>query len=69
MTEQEAKQKWCPMLRENRPAMFAGEHWYACITDKCMMWRWEKELDYDDRGYPTGRSDTDEGYCGLGGTP
>ena len=67
MTEDEAKTKWCPLVR-----LFpAGDYWQStngvdlmmgtahdmrpltrCIASKCMMWR----------HLPGSR-----GYCGLGG--
>lgn len=36
VTKEEAKTKWCPYLGK-------------CITDKCMMWKWE--LLFDDKAY------------------
>lgn len=48
MTEDQAKTKWCPMVRE-RP--FAIERFHAqqngidrCIGAACMMWRWEHPM-------------------------
>lgn len=59
MTEEEAKQKWCPMMRyiideegddviSNRCTNFKHEYGAAtdsttCIASDCMMWRWNKE--------------------------
>jgi hypothetical protein len=58
MTEQEARTKWCPMVRiavfstsVNRIKNSDSTH---CIASGCMMWRplpWQS------------------GYCGLGGKP
>ena len=66
MTEDEAKRKWCPMVR------FAGaqvafnrdtqtpEYVTRCIGSECMMWR-------ETSAPPiTGKF---HGYCGLGGKP
>ena len=60
VTEAEAKQRWCPQIRDgyedngsshnrfgtNSPQ----EHDYPCIGSRCMMWRW---------------STRDLGRCGL----
>ncbi len=66
MTEDDAKQKWCPMVRlvpvtfmgklhaifSNQPDdAFSGE---SCIGSDCMMWRESPEEPWS-------------GYCGLGG--
>ena len=71
MTEDEAKSKWCPMVRiHEQPAEGKGPNMYAynrpgimgqmtCIASECMAWRWQKE-------YGDGKT---EGYCGLAGTP
>jgi hypothetical protein len=64
MTEEEAKEKWCPMAGQ-RPL---AEH-EKCVASECMMWRWNtagfKYCDGDRVDVP---SKTD-GYCGLGGKP
>lgn len=69
MTEDEARQKWCPMVREggavfvsNRSS--AQQHAFNCIASDCMMWRWRKP-GFD--GVPS--SDKTKGYCGLAGKP
>ena len=79
MTEDEAKTKWCPMIRwtsaqngldsfENRGANC------MCITSDCMMWRWKTEYSsITDNGNGTstinwGANKRTEGGCGLGGT-
>jgi hypothetical protein len=68
MTEEEAKTKWCPMVRfeigpqnaawQNVAYSNRGEEFSPrvcrCIASDCMMWR----------GEPDGES-----YCGLGGRP
>jgi hypothetical protein len=76
MTEEEAKQKWCPQVRT---LMWVGEkaehplisnravdeadgydERHCCIGSDCMMWRWI----YLQNGEKTPR-----GFCGLGGKP
>lgn len=70
MTEEEAKQKWCPMVRipytmdpgafvHNRDAdgYISASLAYKCIASDCMMWRWEDEA--------IGMKK--HGYCGLAG--
>ena len=75
MTEDEAKTKWCPMVRQgyndkigemnNQWAfdkLFSGK----CIASGCMMWRWkiislELAMRNADKQIPA------EGYCGLAG--
>ena len=63
LTEQEAKSKWCPMVRYNwnAPNNTAGinrneGNLNNCIASRCMMWRG----DYYKNG---------AGYCGLSGKP
>ncbi len=54
MTEQDAKKKWCPMVRfnycgsdmtdVNRPSEMDS---MRCIASDCMMWRWDmSEMEY-----------------------
>jgi hypothetical protein len=65
MTEEQARTKWCPMVRfqhqlgTNRDACFdhAGTH---CIGSDCMMWRWDVEACREG-------PEVDHGYCGLAG--
>jgi hypothetical protein len=61
MTEEEARKKWCPMVRFNATGAnrwtFADcpDDWEAkdrenpdmarCIASDCMMWRWNKYLE------------------------
>ena len=65
MTEEEARQKWCPMAREyivnNDPDrhtnMFDDRN--ECLASECMAWRWTvKHQDI-----------ASHGYCGLAGKP
>lgn len=76
MTEDEAKQKWCPMVR----ALFVvGQHGVACnvfqkdgedfkaacIGSDCMMWRKVALTESLTDLYKEGAEST--GYCGLAG--
>lgn len=58
LTEEDAKTKWCPMVR----APYGGygsvntyDKHFKCIASDCAMWRWSK--------LPA------QGYCGLAGKP
>ena len=64
MTEEEAKKKWCPMVRfhvvpESSQTVYSnrdGDNLSSrCIASDCMMWQC----------YVGGK----EGWCGLGGNP
>jgi hypothetical protein len=67
MTEDEAKKKWCPMIRDcgtYQGMIYSGVNssegnpaGYNCIASDCMMWRWREWVD----DLPI------EGNCGLGG--
>lgn len=75
MTEEEAKTKWCPMVRKTM--------WYdqVCLASGCMMWRWEPYGEWcirlQDSKQSSPNMDMNErmillprnGYCGLGGKP
>lgn len=66
MTEDEAMQKWCPILGL-AGAAFASAGRVAggpknCIGSACMLWRWDVEKC---RKGP----EVDHGYCGLAGKP
>ena len=67
MKEEEAKTKWCPMVRQslaNYPTFNRGDAENTlnndskcpcnCVASLCMMWRTKSEFLTD-------------GYCGLGG--
>lgn len=76
MTEQEAKEKWCPMVRaamgvDDNNAANAGckpeervLSYSLCVASACMMWRWIGEV-----GLCEGDHEGATGYCGLGGRP
>jgi len=82
MTEDQAKQKWCPMVRFNdRNSETAYNAWYdtsggegrcKCIGSACMMWRWdaitpEEKRQLREYGDSTGPLLAIPGYCGLAG--
>ena len=68
MTEDEAKTKWCPMVRwsggpdiklTNREGKGGFGVAVTCIGSDCMMWRWDGDSRVEDC----------HGHCGLGGKP
>jgi hypothetical protein len=72
MHEDEAKQKWCPMVRTvnhhigvrgglHHDEMRSGD---VCIASNCMMWRWDTEEKFGNRVL----SEVN-GHCGLAGNP
>lgn len=82
MTEDEAKTKWCPMVRMgavlnegvaavNRVTQAQGDK-ANCIGSACMMWKFKPEMVNVSTSIavdwlkPTGKM-TDDGYCGLAG--
>lgn len=83
MTEEEAKEKWCPMVKP----FFVPTHEYAertallnvtrneggnnCIASACMMWRWEKSPEYVAKLNKNNVGDLAiaVGFCGLAGKP
>jgi hypothetical protein len=76
MTEDEAKKKWCPLVRNNPLApdeSYAGvttrdnkpDYERNCIASACMMWR-EADRVEDPENYGTY---IPTGYCGLAGEP
>ena len=66
MKEEDAKTKWCPMVRKELHCTGPINRWdgevyeyseeFRCITSECMMWRTTSEFLTD-------------GFCGLGGKP
>ncbi len=78
MTEDEAKEKWCPMVRTadsgepgalavNRDAAVPAN--YNCIASDCMMWAWSGEV-IQGKGRDGILNDyikysDNYGYCGL----
>jgi hypothetical protein len=73
MTEDEAKQKLCPMARNE--VLDSNDNFHAltnrgakCIGSACMMWRKEK-LEYTEEPIPEADFRSPPGYCGLAGKP
>ena len=75
MTEEEAKKKWCPMVRisgagssgaiSNRGCTDEGVHddmAQMCMASDCMAWRWEEQCE---TCLQAGLKES--GYCGLAG--
>ena len=60
MKEEEARQKWCPMVRAGPGCNRTGwESYDRCNASDCTMWVWEEPL----KGYP---QDIEKyGHCGL----
>jgi hypothetical protein len=83
MTEQEAKTKWCPMVRhvgpkaplDSTPPDAVHNNGAYCKGSQCMMWRWEPHRLGDNPTitvHSDGRSTSDDpkpmsGGCGLPG--
>jgi len=66
MTEQEAKTKWCPMVRHVTTNGCNSSGFETCIASDCMMWRYKTN---GQMGYDRNPDDIclASGYCGLGG--
>lgn len=63
MTEEQARERWCPMVRhtagnDENAAFNRNTEWpkvnLNCVASECMAWRW---------------TDAARGYCGLVGKP
>jgi hypothetical protein len=70
MTEEEAKKKWCPMIRGFHMGTFkrhiTEKTASNCIASECMMWRWKTFIEASDKE-KWGEKKDFNGYCGLGG--
>lgn len=70
MTEEEAKTKWCPMVRwygnANQYEDVFDNRGYncTCVASGCMMWRWNYKKEENRDLYKD-----HDGYCGLAGKP
>jgi hypothetical protein len=72
MTEQEAKTKWCPMVRhvgpkaplDSTPQDAVHNNGAHCKGAQCMMWRWDGWTTE-----PITDGKPDQGHCGLAGKP
>jgi len=68
MTEQEAREKWCPQARKG--VVYTLE---PCLGSECMMWRWNSRIRYVPTSFGPAPVQEDlprdkwTGYCGLGG--
>lgn len=77
MTEEEAKTKWCPMVRftylSNRSDDPSDGMGALCIGSACMMWRagvsHKAHSDGGHISYEALPPEEREGHCGLAGKP
>lgn len=78
LTEENAKTKWCPMVRvfknECEKTYTTNEDFNngfekTCIASDCMMWRWNKVYAGLSHGGKQTNYSNDGGYCGLAGKP
>lgn len=60
ITEDEAKEKWCPRAHNGADQ--------PCIGTKCMAWRWVYETEQDPETFDEVRV-FKKGFCGLAGYP
>ena len=83
MTEEEAKNKWCPRTSLSGAGSVGEMEWHTnrptfadveakgfdlCVGSACMAWRWDTENHLRGGGVHEISSDT-SGYCGLAGKP
>lgn len=71
MTEEEAKTKWCPMVRVNYAnltdvGVARAEQTSRCIGSACMMWREDITM-VAFPGASMAYVKTEGGHCGLAG--
>lgn len=84
MTEDEAKQRWCPFTRatatdiewhSNRPSFADTDKnpFDTCLGTSCMAWRWRGWFLAEARDVHATPPPTEQsvrlGYCGLAGSP
>ena len=80
MTEDEARQKWCPMVRlaydtvsanrfvnDPRSGMTTPDADCCCIASDCMMFKWDDNYDHggDSTADRYNTANNRGGYCGL----
>ena len=66
MTEQEAKTKWCPMVKRVKSEVIDSRNLPYCLASACMLWRWSIPIE---KVSLQNEEEWSEGYCGLGGKP
>lgn len=59
-TEEEAKKKWCPMMRSNNQFPYHA----SCLASECMMWKWASDTPKIRKAMEMNPDECD-GYCGL----
>lgn len=78
LTEDEARTKWCPMVRHSGDGANMPERDAECVGAACMMWRWHEpwtssveEGQGGDLVLRLSRKPDEpkRGYCGLAGKP
>ena len=62
MTEEEAKDRWCPQRMANGQMM-------VCAGSECMAWRWAEEPDIRGANGDYHVHSAGNGFCGLAGKP
>ncbi len=78
MTEDEARTKWCPQVRQVNPRGESGGnrvgmsenkaawHHSLCIASDCMMWVWVESITRNAAGQQIDETNYNtEGHCGL----
>lgn len=77
LTEQEAKEKWCPQGHYHKEDYAKETATPKCAASGCMMWRWYNTEEVEYMGFTTYpilnitklSKDQWTGYCGLAGKP
>jgi hypothetical protein len=73
MTENDAKGKWCPMVRiavsDAHGAWYSRDNKETCIASDCMAWRSRTVQTRTVRNGVVQVLSGPDGYCGLAGKP
>lgn len=82
MTEDEARQRWCPFVRMpiNRAISAEMTSTITCLASNCMAWRWTSPPHWRvkraegitvavDKNTPDAYQTRGNGYCGIAGKP